>query len=168
MWTGLAQDNLVHPTPSLTSFTTTLRHDFHLSIVCVSVKAAGNGEVPRLPAERQELMEKEKDSSSHSHHSHPSSHHSHIKSPLSDDGHSHLSGISGSHSHSSRSSHSRRRGSYDRLQFPRHDLQTLGMLGKCEYTAQIYHMNFYGIYELCVHDDIPFCQWWKIIFNLSG
>ena len=54
------------------------------------------------------------------------------------DNRSHVSGMSSHPSHSSQSqsttsqSHSQksRRGSYDRLQFPRHDLVTIGMLGK--------------------------------------
>lgn len=48
----------------------------------------------------------------------------------SDDARSHVSGVSSHQSHSSHSHQSARRRSYDKLNFPRHDLQTLGMLGK--------------------------------------
>ena len=57
----------------------------------------------------------------------------------SDDARSHASGVSSHQSHNSSHPSSggthgnhigRRRGSYDKLNFPRHDLQTLGMLGK--------------------------------------
>ena len=79
--------------------------------LCVS--GAENGTVP---TERTELMDKkERDSSI-------------LKS---DDTRSHISGIS---SHPSHSSHSSRRLGYDKLCFPRHDLQTLRVLGV--YTIQ--------------------------------
>lgn len=48
----------------------------------------------------------------------------------SDDNRSHVSGVSSHNSHSSHSHQSSRRRSYDKFSFPRHDLQTLGMLGK--------------------------------------
>ncbi|ESO84448.1 hypothetical protein LOTGIDRAFT_71201, partial [Lottia gigantea] len=51
------------------------------------------------------------------------------------DNRSHISGMSSHPSHSSQSQQSRtnRRGSFDRLHFPRQDLQTLGMLGKGQF-----------------------------------
>ncbi len=66
-----------------------------------------------IPTERTELMDKqERDSSV----------------MKSDDARSHTSGAS---SHQSLySHHSNRQRIYDKLSFPRHDLQTLGMLGK--------------------------------------
>ena len=69
-----------------------------------------------IPNEHTELMDKrERDSSI-------------LKS---DDNRSHVSGVSSHHSHSSHSQQSSsRRRSYDKFSFPRHDLQTLGMLGK--------------------------------------
>ena len=77
-----------------------------------------------IPNERTELMDRrDRDSSI-------------LKS---DDARSHASGVSSHQSHNSSHPSSggthgnhigRRRGSYDKLNFPRHDLQTLGMLGK--------------------------------------
>lgn len=78
----------------------------------ITADKAENGLIPN---ENTELMEKkDRDSSI-------------LKS---DDARSHASGVSSHNSHNSHSSHSGRRRSYDKLNFPRHDLQTLGMLGK--------------------------------------
>ncbi|XP_064621209.1 inactive tyrosine-protein kinase 7-like isoform X2 [Lineus longissimus] len=90
---------------------------------------AENGDAHR---EQQELMEKDKRDEnniksdgdfsclssyqSHSTHSHPGSH------------------------------HSKRRNSYDKMQFPRHDLQTLGMLGKGEF-GDVFLARAHGIKE---------------------
>ena len=74
-----------------------------------------------VPTEHTELMDKkDRDSSV-------------VKVLMSDDARSHVSGVSSHHSHSSNShpsSHSSRARNYDMLNFPRHELQTLGMLGK--------------------------------------
>ena len=86
-------------------------------LYCVGVAMAGDKpENGTIPNEHTELMDKkERDSSI-------------IKSDM--DARSHVSGVSSHPSHSSHpSSHSSRRG-YDKLNFPRHDLQTLGMLGR--------------------------------------
>ncbi|KAJ8308703.1 hypothetical protein KUTeg_013577 [Tegillarca granosa] len=80
-----------------------------------------NGDISR---EQHELLMKDRDSES--------------RTPFrsDSDNRSHVSGMSSHPSHSSQSqTHSQafsrsRRGSYDSLQFPRHDLQTLGMLGR--------------------------------------
>jgi hypothetical protein len=72
---------------------------------------AENGDAHR---EQQELMEKDKRDENN------------IKS----DGD--FSCLSSYQSHSTHSHHSKRRNSYDKMQFPRHDLQTLGMLGKIQ------------------------------------
>ncbi|OWF48337.1 inactive tyrosine-protein kinase 7-like [Mizuhopecten yessoensis] len=86
-----------------------------------SLVKSENGDISR---EQHELLMKDRDSES--------------RTPFrsDSDNRSHVSGMSSQPSHSSQSqsqcpSHARsRRGSYDRLLFPRQNLQTLGMLGK--------------------------------------
>jgi PTK7 protein tyrosine kinase 7 len=77
----------------------------------------GNGKVENgVVNEHTELMEKKDRDSS-------------ILKPFSDDARSHLSG--GSSQPSSHSQSSRSKSSVDKLSFPRHQLQTLRMLGTC-------------------------------------
>ena len=71
-----------------------------------------------VPSERTELMDKKERDGRDS---------SIVKSDM--DARSHISGVSSHQSHSSHSGRSSTR-AYDKLSFPRHDLQTLGMLGK--------------------------------------
>ena len=81
-----------------------------------------------MPTERTELMDKkERDSSI-------------VKS---DDTRSHVSGVS---SHPSHSSHSSRRLGYDKLSFPRHDLQTLRVLGGCRVLYGVIHCHQRGVF----------------------
>jgi hypothetical protein len=80
----------------------------------IPVDKAENGAIPH---ETTELMDKKDRESSI------------VKS---DDARSHVSGVSSQPSHSShsRQSYQSRTQGYDKLSFPRHDLQTLGMLGQ--------------------------------------
>lgn len=60
-----------------------------------------------------------------------------VKPPLSDDSRSHISGLSSSHqsnsSHPTSSSTNKSQNNFHKYSFPRHDLETLGMLGKGSY-----------------------------------
>lgn len=82
-----------------------------------------NGDTNR---EQHELLVKDRDSESRAQLRSDSDNRSHVSGMSSHPSHSSQSQSTTSQTHSQRS----RRGSYDRLQFPRHDLVSIGMLGK--------------------------------------
>ena len=92
-----------------------------------------NGDVNR---EQHELLVKDRDSESRGQ----------LRSDS--DNRSHVSGLSSHPSHSSQSqsttsqSQKSRRGSYDRLVFPRHDLATIGMLGRFTESIVTHYISY--------------------------
>lgn len=89
--------------------------------ICILVKTE-NGD---LHQEQHELLMKDRDSGT--------------QFRSDSDNRSHASGLSSHPSHSSQSQHSRsRRSSLDRYHYPRHELQTLGIMGRSALLSQVY------------------------------
>ena len=95
-----------------------------------------NGDANR---EQHELLVKDRDSESRTQLRSDSDNRSHVSGMSSHPSHSSQSQSTTSQSHSQRS----RRGSYDRLVFPRHDLVTTGMLGKTCCAKKTLIVNFF-------------------------